>query len=173
LDASEGLRVTLVGLWSGALAPFLPALAAFLAMDVWSDERRSGRMDLLLSIAVRERELVWGKFLGVWAMTVTAVVLHLVATLVSLLFFAPGALAGLQSLSLLPVLLILGVQSALWCSVSVAFSAVFERSAAAACASVALTTALPRGLWAALQCWAPQGRAAFGEMPLDAHRAIR
>jgi len=169
LDAAEGRRVTLVGLWAGAVAPFLPALVAFLAMDVWSDERRSGRMDILLSIAVRERDLTWGKFLGVWTMAMASVVLHLAVTLVLLAFFASDALSGLQAAALVPALAILCVQGALWSAVSVAFSAVFSHAAAAACASVVLTTALPRGLWKALQCWAPQGRTVFGEMPLDAH----
>ena len=35
--------------------------------------------------------------------------------------------------------------------------------------SIALTTAIPRALWAALMAWAPQGRLALGEMPIDEH----
>lgn len=169
LDAAEGCRTTFVLLWATSVAPYLPALAALLAMDVWSEERRTGRIDMLLSVAVRERDLVWGKFLGVWVMTVSAALAHCLVTCGLMLVFAPAALKGAAALSFLPALLAVALQGALWSSVSVALSALFTRGAAAACLSIALTTALPRGLWKALQCWAPQGRTAFGEMPLDAH----
>ena len=68
LESADGGNLPLAVVWTTAVAPVLPALAAFLAMDVWSDERRTGRVDALLSVAVRERSFVLGKFLGVWAM---------------------------------------------------------------------------------------------------------
>ena len=38
LDAAEGVSLSIASVWAMSVAPFLPALAAFLAMDVWSDE---------------------------------------------------------------------------------------------------------------------------------------
>ena len=69
LDAAEGSRVRLVPLWTVSVSPVLPLLSALLGMDVWSDERKTGRVELLLTAPVRERDLVLGKFLGVWAMS--------------------------------------------------------------------------------------------------------
>ena len=75
LDAAEGSRVRLVPLWTVSVSPVLPLLSALLGMDVWSDERKTGRVELLLTAPVRERDLVLGKFLGVWAMSSGAVIL--------------------------------------------------------------------------------------------------
>ena len=66
LDAAEGVSISVASVWASAVAPFLPALAAFLAMDVWSDELQSGRIELLLTAPVKEREYTLGKFLGVF-----------------------------------------------------------------------------------------------------------
>ena len=154
--------------WALSVSPVLPALAAFLAMDAWSDERHSGRIDMLLTVAVRERDYVIGKFLGVWAITMVAVVLFALSSVVCLWCFAPSAFAGSGLVGFLPALLALAVQSALWCAASVALSAMCRHAAAAAFASVVLTIALPRGIWAGLMAWSSEGRPAFGEMPLDA-----
>ena len=65
LEAAEGTSASVVALWALSASALLPIASAFIAMDVWSDERRTGRIDLLLSVAVRERDFVVGKFLGV------------------------------------------------------------------------------------------------------------
>lgn len=169
LDAAEGGAFSLAALWAGSVAPFLPVLAALLAMDVWSEERRTGRMDLLLSTAVRERDLVLGKFLGVCVMTLVVTALSGVSSLMLLTFFSPNVLTGLRVLSVLLAFFALALQGALWCAASVALSTLFTRASASACAALSLLVALPRGLWAGLMLWSPAGRTAFGEMPLDAH----
>ena len=169
LADAEGSRLPLSAVWALSVAPVLPALVAFLAMDVWSDERQSGRIDLLLTLAVRERDLVFGKFLGVWTMAMIAVLLFAVLSLACLLGFAPSALAGNALVGFLPSLLALAIQGALWCAASVALSAMCCHAAAAAFTSVVLTIALPRAVWAGLMAWSQEGRPAFGEMPLDAY----
>lgn len=169
IEASEGGRLPLAVLWATAVAPVLPVLAAFLSMDTWSGERLSGRIDFLLSAAVRERDLVLGKFLGVWTFLAAALVVSLATSVFSLALFAPQALAAVGFNSFAPALVILLVQGALWCAVGVAASAAFRHSSAAAVATLALTVALPRGLWAGLMAWSVGGRTVFGEMPLDAH----
>mgnify|MGYP002508902993 CR=1 FL=1 len=64
LDAAEGTFSALAPLWTVSVSPILPVLAALLGMEVWSDERKTGRIDVLLSSPVRERDFVVGKFLG-------------------------------------------------------------------------------------------------------------
>ena len=66
LESAEGGALHLPALMTLAAAPVLPIFAALLGMDVWSDEKQSGRMDALMTIAVRERDFVLGKFAGVF-----------------------------------------------------------------------------------------------------------
>ena len=169
LDAAEGVSISVASIWASAVAPFLPALAAFLAMDVWSDELQSGRIELLLTAPVKEREFTLGKFLGVFTMLVLATFLSFATTVVALRVYAPSALAGVGVLGFCPAFFALMLQGTLWCAVSVAMSSVFRHAAAAAFASLILLVGIPRGGWAALLAWAPLGRPAFGEMLFDAH----
>lgn len=169
LEASEGVHVAFTAVWALSVAQVLPALAAFLAMDVWSDERFSGRIEILLSSPVRERELVVGKFLGVWIECAIAVAFSLVTTLLAVGVFADGLLDGFRVVDLLPAFFALALQAALWCAVAVATSAMFRHAAAAACTAFVLLVAVPRGGWYALLSWVPQGGSKFGEMPIDAH----
>ena len=168
LEASEGSPFSLPQVWAVSVAPFLPALAAFLAMDSWSDEIRSGRIDLMLSIPVPESDLVVGKFLGVWLVLAVDTLVSLVSSIAILYFIAPGALNGVGLVSFLPAVFGLLMQGALWCAISVAISSFCRLGAVSACVSMALLAALPRSIWYSLMLWAPQGRPAFGEMPLDA-----
>lgn len=169
IEKAEGTSMTLAAVWAVAVAPVLPVLAAVLSMDVWSDERLSRRIDFLLSAPVREFDLVLGKFLGVWTMCMVATFLSLGICMFSLHHIEPLSLAHTSSLSFIPGLFALMVQSLLWCAVSVAMSVLFRHAAAAACMSAALLCGLPRGIWAAALAWSPQGRVSLGEMPLDAH----
>lgn len=168
LEAAEGGSLSVAAVWAAAVSPFLPALAAFLAMDVWSDEKQSGRIELLLSAPVLERDLTLGKYLGVFVAIAASTLLSFAVTVAALSFAAPSALAGVSPLGFCPAFIALMLQGALWSSVSVAMSAMFRHAATAACASLLLLVGIPRGGWAALLAWAPQGRPQFGEMPLDA-----
>jgi len=169
LNSAEGGRLSLAAVWSVSVSSALPVLAAVLAMDVWSGERQSGRLLTLLSAPVRERDLVVGKFMGVWILLEAVMAVSLFATLGELGLVAPAALSGVRLAGFVPGFVLLSLQGALWCAVSVAMSALFRHGAVAALASVGLTFALPRGGWAALMAWASAGRPAFGEMPLDTH----
>ena len=168
LAEAEGGRLSLSAVWALSASVVLPLLAAFLAMDVWSEDRQSGRIDLLLTLAVRERELVLGKFLGVWTMAMASVLLFALLSFACLLGFAPSALGGVALSEFLLALFALVVQGALWCAASVALSAMCCRGAAAAFASVVLTVVLPRAVWAGLKAWSHEGRPTFGDMPFDA-----
>lgn len=169
LERAEGSRQLLSVIWASSVAPFLPVLVALIGMDVWSDERRTGRMDLLLSVAVRELDLVLGKFLGVWIFSMLVVVLALIAMVSSLMYLAPMTLVGVRSWTFIPALLALMAQGALWSAVSVMFSSMCRQSFVAAALSTVALVALPRGLWEGAIAWSSLGRTAFGMMPLDAH----
>ena len=169
LRGFEDSLVTLPAVWAVSVSPLLPALAALLGMDAWSDERRTGNIDLLLTAPVRERELSFGKFLGVWLMLLFAVLLSQVATTVFLAVWAPALMRDMAVFAFLPALFVLAMQGALWSAIAVAASAAFRHAAGAACATIALLIALPRGIWWALMAWAPEARLGLGTLPLDAH----
>jgi len=165
---AEGFRQTLPGLWTAGVAPVLPVLAALLAMGVWSDERRSGRCEILLATAVRERDLVFGKFLGVWTLTVLTALFSLGVFWSALCFLAPEAVRGGALVSFAPAVLGILLQCALWCAVSVAASTLFDSPAPAACLSVVLTLGAPTCVWTGLMAWSHEGRLAFGPNPIGA-----
>lgn len=169
IESAEGGRLSLSIIWASSVAPILPVLAALLAMDTWSEERLTGRIDLLLSVAVRERDFVLGKFIGVWVVLMLVVILALASSVALLWFFAPATLGGTGLTALFLAFLALAVQGLLWSAVSVMFSAMFTHAAAAACISVVALVVAPRAFWAGLMSWSPAGRISFGEMPLDAH----
>ena len=169
LERAEGGDLPVAAVWAAAVSPVLPVLAAFLAMDVWSDERQTGRIDLLLTVAVRERDYVLGKFLGAWVHLMVITAVSFGSSFYLLWHYAPSALADVSLGDVAFAFVILAVQGALWCAVSVAASAMFYHAAAAAVAAIMLTVVVPRGLWAAAMAWSDAGRTAFGEMPLDAH----
>jgi ABC-2 type transport system permease protein len=63
----------------GAFFMWLPWLFLFLlpaiGMRLWAEERRSGTIELLMTMPVRPWEVVLGKFLAGWAFTLVALVL--------------------------------------------------------------------------------------------------
>ena len=169
LEAAEGSALSLGSVWALSISPILPVLAVLASMDVWSEERRTGRIDLLLASAVRERDFVIGKFFGAWTFLMSAVALSLVSSGAVLWIFAPSVFSGVALMGFIPALFILALQGALWCAVSTMVSSLFRRVASSLCVSLTLLVALPRGIWAGLLAWSHEGRRLLGEMPLDAH----
>ncbi len=168
LDAAEGGRLNVVSVWTISVAPLLPVLAALLGMTTWSEEKMSGRIQMLLSTPVKERDFTVGKFLGTWLTMLFLIAVSHLATLIALAIYAPGLLDSVPFLGFLPGYFALALQGATWCAVAVAVSAACRHPAMAATLTILLLVGLPRGVWWALMAWAPQGRTAFGEMPLDA-----
>lgn len=168
LEDAEGGTLALAPLWTLTVARVLPAFAALLAMDVWSDERMSGRIDFLLASPVRERDLVLGKFFGVFCLMFVTIVFFLTTTLSALSYFAPSLLVGVNAFTFIPGLAALALQGGLWCAVAVAVSSQFRRPAASGSVSL-LLAALPYVAWLAFVRWLPGGAEGQGDMPLDAH----
>lgn len=171
LERAEGTHQLLSSVWAISIAPFLPALAAIFGMDVWSDERRTGRINLLLTVDVSEWDFVLGKFFGILILEAVSIGLSLIASLGLLSVLAPGTLLGARFVAFIPAVLALLLQSALWCAVAAMFSALCRQAFLSAALTAAFLVALPRGLWEGMLSWASVGRAAFGEMPFDAHVA--
>lgn len=169
LESAEGGRMLISSIWAVSVSPVLPVLAAFLAMDVWSSERSSGRIEILLSTPVSEWDYVLGKYLGVFTMTMLTIVLSAIVSCLELNHFAPIALSSSRVIDFFPAFFALALQGALWSAVSVAMSAFFCHAAAAACASLTVLVALPRVAWVAMTKWYNSGNVGFGEMPFDAH----
>ena len=169
LEAADGGTLSLTVVWAVSVAPYLPALVALLGMEVWSDERQSGRMAVLLATPVRERDYTIGKFLGVCALSMFVLALSLVSSLGTLWLVSPSALAMTSLASVSAAFCALSLQAVLWSAIAVAASAFFRHAATAACAALIATVALPRGIWAGLKNWSPSGQTFFGELPLDAH----
>ena len=169
LSAHEGTLTALLPVWTVSASPLLPIFAALTGMSVFSDEYKSGGVDLLLTAPVLEREIVLGKFFGVWALSVFAITLHLVSSLVVTGVMAPALLSDLSAVDILPALFVLLMQSALWCSVAVAASAMFTHAAMAATVTAVAVSGVPWAIWFAVLNWLPEARQRFGEMPVDAH----
>jgi len=169
LFRAEGVQSHIVYLWASSIAPFLPFLAAFLSMDSLSDDRRTGRIDNLLSIAIRESDIVLGKYLGILAWVASTLIFSLASNYLIVCAMMPDIASDIRLLSFIPALLILVVQGILWCAISLLMSAFFRHSASAACASLALILALPFCLWKAASAFWPSFRHVVGSFPLFAH----
>lgn len=61
----------------GLMPWFLLFLVPAMAMGKWAEERRQGTMELLLTLPIRDRDAVLGKFLGSWALVAAALLLTL------------------------------------------------------------------------------------------------
>lgn len=169
LFSAEGLHQTPGLVWSISVAPLLPFLTVFLGMNAWSDEIRAGRLEELLSVAVKERDFVLGKFLGVWLLTLRDLVLSLVLTGLALYFFSPNLLVNYPVTSFITGFLALALQAMLWSALIVGLSSLTRSAAVAAILALILIVLVPRGGWHAALAWLPGGSTRLGAMPLDAH----
>lgn len=114
------------------MALFLILLAPALTMKLLAEERRSGSVELLLTLPVRETEVVMGKFLAAWS--VIAIALAMTVTY-------PITLAMHGDLDWGPVIggyLGLALMSAAYCAIGVAASALTKSQILAFLCSMAL-----------------------------------
>lgn len=163
----DGGATPVEALWAVAAVPFLPVLAALLTMRMIAEERMQGRIDLLLTAPILERDIVMGKFLAAMAMLLLTLAVYLVVPLFVLPFFTSKIEVSLMDL--LPGLLALALQGALWCAVGLLASACFRHSAAAAFVSLLLMIAFPHASFHAAVAWSPALRARFAEIPFETH----
>lgn len=171
LLAGEGATTPVAAIWAVAAAPFLPVLGAISTMRMLSEERSSGRLDMLLAAPVLERDIVVGKFLAAWAHMAGAVGAYALMPLAVLPHFAPELGARLAWWGFVPAYAALMMQGALWCACGVMASALFRSAATAGLSAAMAMTALPYAAFHAATLWAPALRARVAEMPYEAHIA--
>ena len=169
LVRGDGGTTPVAALWAVAAVPFLPVLAAMLTMRLVADERASGRLDLLLTAPVLERDVVLGKYFAALALAALAVALYLFIPLFVLPVCAPALRDALSLGMFLPAALALLLQGALWCAVGLLASACLRHAAAAAFASLILMLALPHAAFRAATAWMPVLRARLASMPFESH----
>jgi len=154
--------------WVCSCALVLPFAAAFFGMGVVSSEYDSGRMDLYLTSAAKEGQIISGKFAAVWLVMSMWLAACLFLTCLSCNLFSPLR-ESVSAVRLLPSLLALLFQSVVFAAASVMFSS-FTRHVAVACAASILTTSvLPRLSWHVAGKFLSAWRYRLGEFPLDAH----
>lgn len=169
LAHGDGGTTPVEALWAAAAVPFLPVLAALVTMRLVADERASGRLELLLTAPVLEREIVLGKYLGALVTCGVTLCLYLVVPLCLLPICAPAFRGTLSTLTFLPAFLALALQCALWCAVGLLASSCFRHAAIAAFASLILMLALPHAAFEMATAWSPILRMKFASMPFESH----
>jgi len=169
LARGDGGTTPVAAIWSVAAVPFLPVLAALLTMRLVADARASGRLDLLLTAPILERDVVIGKYLGAFAVQAAAVGLYLLVPLSVLPAFATALRGEYSAWSFLPAVAALLLQSVLWCAVGLFASASARHAAAAVFASLLIMLALPHAAFEAATAWFPVLRARLAAMPFEAH----
>ena len=165
----DGGSTPIAALWAVAATPFLPVLAALLTMRLVADERASGRLDLLLTAPIRERDIILGKLLGAFAVLGVAVGLYLLMPLVLLPACSPALRGEISFVAFGPAMAALLLQGLLWCATGLFASACFRHAAAAAFVSLLLMLALPYAIFAGATAWAPVLRAHYVAMPYETH----
>ena len=169
LLGGEGGLTPVAVLWALSAAPALPILTAVLTMRLVADERTSGRLELMQSVAVRPREIVLGKFLGAWLHAALALTLYLAVPLMLLPPCAPALAAHLTWDVFLPAYGALLMQAALWCACGLFASVCFRPAAVAAIVSIVLTVVLPSAAYQAAFTWVRAFRMRFSEQPFTGH----
>ena len=167
LRNGEGGMSPISAIWVLAAVPFLPFLAAALTMRTLAEERRTGAIDLLLSTALREREIVIGKFLGSYLAVVVSILFYLVVPAMLSFFFdyQSGPASGSYSLAFLA----LALQGALWCAVGTACSACTTHAALSFVLTVFVCEGVPYALHNAALAWLPVYRSSVSMYLPETH----
>ena len=169
LRNNEGSILQIQSIWGLSVAPWLPILSAVLTMRLFAEERSTGMIDLLMSSPIRERELVFGKFLSSVTVVTVALLLSLAAPLLVLPVLAPSLLGAASAASIAATFLILLLQASAWCAAGTMISVLFRNQAAAAVSSLVLCCCIPIAVYAAILAWLPGIRAEMAWMPLMIH----
>lgn len=89
-QANRASMTTLVEMTSKLVV----ALATILTMRVMADERRTGTLEMLITLPVKDHQVILGKFLGTWAVVLAAIALTLLFPL--MMFVWPWHLGALD-----------------------------------------------------------------------------
>ena len=166
LHKSDGGVLQIQTLWGMAVSPWVPVLCSVLTMRLFAEERSTGMIDLLLSVAVREREIVLGKYGAALTMTALSVTTSLLTPLVVLPWLAPDLKSAIHPAAFVMTWLILMLQSSLWCAVGTMVSVCFRNQTLAAVGSILVCGGIPLAFYAVILIWMPELRLNAAWMPL-------
>jgi ABC-2 type transport system permease protein len=166
LHKSDGGVLQIQTLWGMAVSPWVPVLCSVLTMRLFAEERSTGMIDLLLSVPVREREIVLGKYGAALTMTALSVTMSLLTPLVVLPWLAPDLKSALHPAAFVMTWLILMLQSSLWCAVGTMVSVCFRNQTLAAVGSILVCGGIPLAFYAVILIWMPELRLNAAWMPL-------
>lgn len=169
LRRHEGSVLQVQSIWGISVAPWLPILSAVLTMRLFSEERSTGMIDLLMASPIRERELVIGKFLSAMTVTAVALVLSLVVPMVVLPMLSAPVHETVRAVSFVATYLILLLQASAWCAAGTMVSVFFRNQAAAAVSSLVLCSGIPVAVYAAVLAWVPSVRMEMAWLPMLMH----
>lgn len=126
-----------------------------IGMRLWAEERRSGVIELLMTLPVRVHEVVIGKFLAAWAFTAVALILTMGFWLVTLYLGSPDN--GIVAASYLGSFLMAGA----FLAIAACISAMTKNQVIAFILSAIVSFLLVMSgtdlVLAALRGWAPSG----------------
>jgi len=169
LRRNEGSVLQIQSLWGLSIAPWLPVLSALLTMRLFSEERSTGMIDLLMSAPLRERDIVVGKFLSAMTVLGAALAVSLVVPALILPALSAPVQGTVRAPAFAATFLILFLQASAWCSAGTMISVLFRNQAAAAVSSLLLCSGMPAVVYAAILAWIPSVRAEVAWMPLLVH----
>ncbi len=166
LHKSDGGVLQIQTLWGMAVSPWVPVLCSVLTMRLFAEERSTGMIDLLLSVPVREREIVLGKYGAALTMTALSVTMSLLTPLVVLPWLAPDLKSAIHPAAFVMTWVILMLQSSLWCAVGTMVSVCFRNQTLAAVGSILVCGGIPLAFYAVILIWMPELRLNAAWMPL-------
>jgi ABC-2 type transport system permease protein len=166
LHKSDGGVLQIQTLWGMAVSPWVPVLCSVLTMRLFAEERSTGMIDLLLSVPVREREIVLGKYGAALTVTALSVTISLLTPLVVLPWLAPDLKSAIHPAAFVMTWLILMLQSSLWCAVGTMVSVCFRNQTLAAVGSILVCGGIPLAFYAVILIWMPELRLNAAWMPL-------
>ncbi|MGN0853691.1 MAG: DUF4350 domain-containing protein [Kiritimatiellia bacterium] len=169
LMRGDGGSTPVAALWAVSAVPVLPVLAALLTMRLVAEDRLTSRLDTLLTAPVLERDLVVGRFMAAWLLSLLVILLYSAVPLVLLPCFAPALRGRLACAAFLPACGALALQSLLWCACGLLASVCCRQPAVAAVTALLVMLALPHAAFRAACAWLPALRTKISEMPFDAH----
>ena len=170
LVLSDGSVASVPVLWATAAAITLPCLSAFATMRLIADDRQSGRLDLVLSAPVYERDYVLGRFVGAFMYLALAVLLYMAVPLVVLPRCAAGQTISMLTLSdFLPAATGLLSQAMFACAVGLLASSCFSLASVACSVAVGVLVLLPQAIYRAAFAWSPYVRGRFPVFPGELH----
>mgnify|MGYP001228255955 CR=1 FL=1 len=169
LRRHEGSVLQVQSIWGVSVAPWLPILSAVLTMRLFSEERATGMIDLLLASPIRERDLVIGKYLSAMTVMAAAVALSLLSPAVILPALSAPVQGTVRVSAFAATYAALLLQASTWCAAGTMLSVLFRNQAAAAVGALVLCSGLPVAVYAVVLAWIPSARTQVAWMPLLMH----